>query len=121
VAMHIDDREKTTFTTLWGTFIYNKMPFILINARATFQRAMDIAFVGENDKFIVIYLDDMNIFSQNDEDHVKHMRQTLLKCRKYRLSLNPKKSYFAMEEGKLLGYTVSKEGVKIDPERVVAI
>jgi len=49
------------------------------------------------------------------------MRQTFLKCRKYRLSLNPKKSYFAMEEGKLLGHIVSKEGVKIDPERVVAI
>jgi len=63
VAMHIDDREKTTFTTPWGTFIYNKIPFRLINAVATFQRAMDIAFVGENDKFIVIYLYGMTIFS----------------------------------------------------------
>jgi len=56
VAMNLDDRENATFTTPWGTFIYEKIPFGLINAGATFQRAMDIAFVGERDKFIVIYL-----------------------------------------------------------------
>ena len=55
IAMHPDDREKTTFTTPWGTFMYDKMPFGLINARATFQRAMDIAFVGERDNFVVIF------------------------------------------------------------------
>jgi len=63
VAMHLDDMEKIAFTTPWGTFMYQKMPFGLINIRATFQRAMDIAFVGEKDKFIVIYLDDMMVFS----------------------------------------------------------
>jgi hypothetical protein len=81
VAMHLDDREKTAFTTPWGTFMYDKMPFGLINAGATFQRAMDIDFVGEKDKFIVIYLDDMTIFSKYDEDHIKHLRQTFTKCR----------------------------------------
>jgi hypothetical protein len=116
VAMHLDDREKTTFTTPWGTFMYDKMPFGLINAGENFQRAMDIAFVGERDKFIVIYLDDMTVFSKTDEDHIKHLRKTFVKCRKFGLSLNPKKSYFSMEEGKLLGHIVSKEGVKIDPK-----
>ena len=48
IAMHSDDREKTTFTTPWGTFMYDKMLFGLMNAGATFQRSMDIAFVGEN-------------------------------------------------------------------------
>ncbi|CAF4397216.1 unnamed protein product, partial [Adineta steineri] len=43
------DREKTTFTTPWGTFMYEKMPFGLMNAGTTFQRAMDIAFTGERD------------------------------------------------------------------------
>ena len=56
------DREKTTFTTPWGTFMYEKMPFDLMNAGATFQRAMDIAFVCERDRFVVNYLDDITIF-----------------------------------------------------------
>ena len=96
VAMHPDDREKTAFTTPWGTFMYDKMPFGLMNAGATFQRAMDIAFVGEKDKFVVIYLDDITVFSQSDDEHLKHLRQTFQKCRKFGLSLNPKKSHFVV-------------------------
>ncbi len=115
VEMDLEDRKKTSFITPWGTFMYDKMPFGLINAGATFQRAMDIAFVGERDKFIVIYLDDMTVFSKGDKEHLDHLRQTFAKCRQYGLSLNPKKSFFAMEEGKLLGHIVSKEGVRIDP------
>jgi hypothetical protein len=92
-----------------------------MNAGATFQREMDIAFVGEKDKFVVIYLDDLTIFSKSDEDHLKHLKQTFIKCKKYGLSLNPKKSHFSMQEGKLLGHIVSKDGVKIDPQRVEAI
>jgi hypothetical protein len=56
-------REKTTFTTPWGTFMYVKIPFGLMNTRATFQRSMDIVFIGEKDKFVVIYLDDIIVFS----------------------------------------------------------
>ena len=111
--MHLDDREKIAFTTRLGTFMYNKMPFGLMNAGATFQRAMDIAFVGERDKFVVIYLDDIIVFSQSDDEHLKHLKQTFLKCRKYGLSLNPKKSHFAVEEGKLLGDLVLVDGIRI--------
>ena len=99
IAMHPDDREKTTFTTPWGTFMYDKMPFGLMNVGDAFQRAMDIASMGESDKFVVIYLDDITIFSQSDDEHLKHLKQTFLKCRKYGLSLNPKKSHFAIQEG----------------------
>ena len=90
IAIHPDDREKTAFTTPWGTFMYEKMPFVLMNVGATFQRAMDIAFVGEKEKFVVIYLDDIIVFSQYDEENINHLKQTFLKCRKYGLSLNPK-------------------------------
>jgi hypothetical protein len=84
-----------------------------------FQRAMDIAFVGEKDKFVVIYLDDLTIFFLIlMKNHLKHLRQTFEKCKKYGLSLNPKKSHFAMQEGKLLGHIISKEGIKIDPKRL---
>src|SRR5882757_2160683 len=97
------------------------MPFGLMNAGATFQRAMDIAFVGERDKFVVIYLDDITIFSQSDDEHLKHLKQTFMKCRKYGLSLNPKESHFGVQEGKLLGHLVSADGIRIDTERVKSI
>jgi hypothetical protein len=102
IVVHEKDRELTAFTTPWGTFMYDKIPFGIMNAGATFQRAMDIAFVGERDKFVVIYLDDLTIFSKSDEDHLKHLKKTFIKCKKYGLSLNPKKSHFSMQEGKLL-------------------
>jgi hypothetical protein len=121
ITVNKKDKEKTTFTTPWGTFMYDKMPFGLNNAGATFQRAMDIAFVGERDRFVVIYLDDLTVFSKSDEDHLIHLQQTFEKCRKFGLSLNPKKSHFAMQEGKLLGHIVSRDGIKIDPKRVEAI
>ena len=72
--MHPDDKEKTTFTTPWGTFMYDKIPFRLMNAGATFQRAMDMDFVREKDKFVVIYLDDITVFSQSDDEHLKHLK-----------------------------------------------
>jgi hypothetical protein len=121
IVVHEDDKEKTAFTTPWGTFMYDKMPFGLMNAGATFQRAMDIAFIGEKEKFIVIYLDDLTVFSNSDAEHLLHLRQTFEKCRKFGLSLNPKKSHFSMQEGNLLGHIVSKEGIKVDPKRVEAI
>ena len=63
VVVHDDDKEKKFFTTQWCSFMYDKMPFGLISASPTFQREMDITFVGEKDKFIVIYLDDIIVFS----------------------------------------------------------
>jgi hypothetical protein len=117
----LEDREKTTFTTPWGTFMYAKIPFGLINAGATFQRAMDIAFIGEKDKLVVIYLDDITVFYRSDKEHCCHLRKVFLKCRRFGLSLNPNKSLFSMKEGKLLGHIVSAEGVKIDSSRVEAI
>ena len=60
--VHSDDQPKTSFTTPWGTFMYVKMPFGLMNAEATFQRAMDIAFAKEIHDFLMIYLDDITVF-----------------------------------------------------------
>ena len=97
------------------------MPFGLMSVGATFQRAMGIAFVGEKEKFVLIYLDDITVFYQFDEEHLKHLKQTFPKCRKFGLSLNPKKSHFAVHEGKILGHLVSADGIRIDPERVKAI
>jgi hypothetical protein len=115
------DREKTTFTTPWCTFMYANIPFGLMNAGTTFQRAMDIAFIRERDKFVVIYLDDITVFSRSNKEHCHHLRRVFLKCRRFSLSLNSKKSLFAMREGKLLGHIVSAEEVRNDPSRVEVI
>jgi len=121
ILVHPDDQDKTAFTTPWGTFKYVKMPFGLKNAGATFQRAMDIAFAKEIHDFLVIYLDDLTPFSKSDQEHLSHLRQIFLKCRKFGISLNPKKSIFGLEEGKLLGHIISKDGIRIDPDRIQAI
>jgi len=115
------DQDKITFTTPWGTFQYVKMPFGLKNVGATFQQAMDIAFANEKDVFLVVYLDDLTIFSSSDDEHLHHLRIVFQKCREFGISLNPKKSLFAMEEGKLLDHIISKDGIRIDPSRVEAI
>ena len=82
---------------------------------------MDIAFANEKNVFLVTYLDDLTIFSKSNEDHLHHLRIVFQKCRKFGISLNPKKSLFAREEGKLLGHIISKYGICIDPARVKVI
>ena len=78
--------------------MYAKMPFGLMNVGDNFQRAIDIDFVEEKDKFVVIYMDDITIFSKSERDHVKHLEKVFLKCRRYGISLNPRKSNFAMKK-----------------------
>ena len=97
------------------------MPFGLINAGATFQKDMDIYFRGLIGRSAVVYLDDIMIFSKKREEHAFHLRNIFERCRKYGISLNPKKCVFAVTEGKLLGHIVSKKGISIDPERIKAI
>ena len=101
--------------------MYVKIPFGLMNAGTTFQRAMDIAFSEELGYFIIIYLDDVTMFSKTDEEHLEHLRKVFKKCRKFGISLNPKKTLFGLQEGKILGHIISKEGIKIDPKRIEAI
>lgn len=104
-----------------GNLHVRKMLFGLMNTGVTFQRIMDIAFAEEKDKILVIYLDDITIFSKSDEEHVAHLLRFFRKCRRFDISLNPKKSHFAMKEGKLLGHMIYEEGIKIDPKRVESI
>ena len=73
------------------------MPFGLMNVGATFQRAMDIAFADERERFVVIYMDGITIYSRFDKEHIRHLEKVFLKCRKYGISLNPRKSNFALK------------------------
>lgn len=92
IAMAKEDQIKIAFTTLWGMFAYERMPFGLINASANFQRAMDLAFGDLKDKIIVVYLDDLTIFSDKREDHFSHLVEVFKRCRYHKISLNPKKT-----------------------------
>ena len=97
------------------------MPFGLLNAGATFQRAMDNAFNELIGKIIEIYQDDLTVSSKERSDHIAHLRKVFERCRMYGISLNPSKSVLGVDEGKLLGHIISKDGVNIDPKRVEAI
>ena len=65
---------------------------------------------------MVIYLDDITIFSKSDDEHLKHLEEVFRKCRRYIISLNPRKSHFSILEEKLLGHIISTRGIKIDPK-----
>jgi len=97
------------------------MPFELINVGATFQRAMDIAFKVLINKLIVIYLDDITIYSKDRNNHLNGLKHIFEIRKKYGISLNPKKSYFSLLEGKLLGFIVSKKRIYVNPDRVQEI
>lgn len=94
------------------------MPFGLINAGATFQRVMDIAFKGLINKTVVVYLDDITVFSKKRSNHLHDLNQIFERCKRYGILLNPKKSFFALNQGKLLGFIISKDGIYIDPDRI---
>jgi hypothetical protein len=121
VLVSEEDCLKTTFRTKWGTLAYKHIPFGLINIGETFQRAMDIAFRGIINRCMVVYLDDVTVYSKNIEEHIQHLTQIFERCRKYDISLNPKKTIFGVEEGKLLGHIISQAGIHIDLENIKAI
>lgn len=115
------DRMKTAFTMKWGTFAYKRMPFGLINIGSTFQRSMDITFQGLIGKCIIIYMDDLIIFSKDRSQHVKHLEVIFERCRRYGISLNLKIYIFFVTKGKLFGHVINKEGITVDPNRIQSI
>jgi len=82
---------------------------------------MDVSFQGLINKSMVFYLDDVTVYSKNREDPIQHLTQIFERCRKYSISLNPKKTIFGVKEGKLLGHIISQAGIHIDLERIKAI
>ena len=77
VMIQEEDRMTTTFTAKWGTFAYMGMPFGLLSMGVTFQRAMDEAFKGLVNKCIIIYMDDLTVFSKNQTNHITNLKQVL--------------------------------------------
>lgn len=96
------------------------MPCGLTNTGVTFQRVMDVDFVHLINLIMVVYQDDLMAYSNNTKDHCMHLEKVFYIAFEYGISLNPEKGHFVIIEGKILGYIVSKEGVRIDPKKVMA-
>ena len=121
IRMTFEDREKTTFVTIWGTFCYKVMPFGLKNVGATYQRAMVTFFHDIKHKEIEVYMDDLIAKSREDESHVKNLRKLFERLRKFQLKLNPTKCTFGATSRKPLGFIVSRRGIEVDHEKIQAI
>ena len=120
VFIRPEDQLKTTFTTEWGTFAFNRMPFGLCNAPGTFQRLMMDIFQDFLRHFLEVFIDDFAVFSAKP-DHLKFLKKTFERCRETNLKLHPGKCFLGMESGLLLGHVVSKSGLEINLDKVKAI
>ena len=117
LALALEDREKTTFITEWGAFMYLVMPFGLCNAPATFQRCMMVIFADFLHKFLAIFVDDFTVYSQQQQ-HLLYLRMVFQRCREKRICLNPFKCVFCIWKGQLLGHIVSQQGVQMSADKV---
>ena len=121
VPLTKDAIPKTAFISPSGLYEFLVMPFGLTNAPATFQRAMDTILAGLKWNICLVYLDDIIVFSKTFEDHVKHLQLVFNALNSYHLRLKLEKCIFFMVELRYLGYIVSRNGVKVDNEKIRAI
>lgn len=121
IPIRPSDCWKTAFRTRYGHFEYQVMPFGLTNAPATFQGYINRALAGLVDCFCVVYLDDILIYSNSREEHVRHLCEVLSRLRKFGLYASRKKCDFFVTEVEFLGYMVSTAGVSMDTRRVATI
>ena len=119
--MNINSKDLTAFITSDGLFQFKVMPFGLTNAPATFQRFMDAVLAGYKWKNLLVYMDDICVFSSTFEQHLKDLREVFTRLRSANLKLKPSKCHFAQDKIKFLGHIVTSEGILPDPDKVKAI
>ena len=112
---------KTAFRTRYGSYEYLVMPFGLTNAPATFQYFMNDIFHDLLDVCVVVYLDDILIYSDDLDTHRKQVKDVLSRLRKHNLHARPEKSGFHMDSIEYLGVIISPTGIAMDPEKVKVI
>lgn len=121
VAMHPEDIEKTAFTVPFGLFEYTRLPFGLSNAPATFQRLMQRCFGDLCYSSVLIYLDDIIVFSRDFASHLLKLDLVFSRLKEYGLKFKPSKCHILQQEVQYLGHQVSAAGVSVDPEKVSTV
>ncbi len=121
VRIREGDEWKTTFNTPRGHFEYLVMPFGLSNAPAVFQALVNDVLRDMVDQFIYVYLDDILIFSRSLQEHVQHVRVVLQRLLENGLFVKAEKCVFHAQSVPFLGYIVSSEGMRMDPDKVQAV
>jgi hypothetical protein len=112
------DIPKTAFHTQCGLYEYTMMSFGLTNARAYFMYLMNKIFMEYLDKFVVVFIGDILIFSKMEEEHEKHLRRVLEKLRSNQLCTKFSKCEFWLTEVAFLGHVISTGGISVDPSKV---
>ncbi|PIK44339.1 hypothetical protein BSL78_18812 [Apostichopus japonicus] len=121
VAMEEADKHKTSFTTPFGLYEYNRMPFGLSNAPGTFQRLMQACLHDQFFTSVLCYLDDILVFSKSFDDHLVNLQRVFDRLRQQGLKIKPSKCTFFQSEVKYLGHRVTADGVRPDPDKVQAV
>ncbi|WVZ71282.1 hypothetical protein U9M48_019884 [Paspalum notatum var. saurae] len=112
------DIPKTAFITRFGLYEYTVMSFGLTNAPAYFMNLMKKVFMEYLDKFVVVFIDDILIYSKTEEEHEEHLRLVLQKLREHKLYAKLSKCEFWLDQVPFLGHIVSKGGIMVDPSKI---
>lgn len=122
IPLEVSDRPKTAFATpRGGLYQYVTMPFGLCNAPATFQRIIEKVLVGLQWHILVLYLDDIVVFSKTVDQHITDLETVLGRLEQSGLKLKAKKCQFFSKEVTILGHTVSQNGIKPDLTMIEAV
>jgi len=121
IRMAPEDMKKTVLVTKTGLYEWTVMPFGLKNATSTFTMTMSLVFKELGNKFLKVFVDDLNVHSESWEDHLRHLEAVLSKLREVNLKLNPGKCCFAARSITFLGHVVSHEGTRPDPSKIIVV
>ncbi|WVZ75296.1 hypothetical protein U9M48_023366, partial [Paspalum notatum var. saurae] len=118
IKIREEDIPKTAFSTRYGLYEYLVMFFGLTNAPAFFMYMMNSVFMNELDKFVVVFIDDILVYSKNEEEHEEHLRIVLTRLREHQLYAKFSKCAFWLREVSFLGHILSENRVAVDPNKV---
>jgi hypothetical protein len=118
IKIRASDIPKTAFSTRYGLYEYLVMSFGLTNSPAYFMYLMNSVFMPELDKFMVVFIDDILVYSRNEEEHAGHLHIVLQRLREHCLYAKLSKCDFWLKEIKFLGHTISQGGIAVDPDKV---